>query len=422
HALRETLARRAHAVDPPGVDVQAVVAQGERRLRHRRFGAVAGTVLAVALAVAVPAVIVDLRDEPKSVEQPKPPEPPERVDEEATARPLVYAEGSILHVGSRAIDTGLTPASSGVAAGAVASPDGPEFSGRDEHIPDSRIMSALYVTDEGAVFTTLDGRVWFSDGTSLQHIGGVAGKNQDRVGAVADRCGNCLSADAVQTDDAGSRVAWLEHARGDQIDLVVYDTADRAVHTRLGLPLLRRGYGFLEDMYGDHVYWTRYTGRDEDRPQLMRTVVSASVHEPATQRMLAAERQGKARTLVVGRGAEAVIVTPQDQQGFQVTRSRLEPVQFDGDVTNANYFVPLFHPVTGERIHLRAPAGLQKTNELVLFEWLDDDRFVLSTEPRWVAIERRDIVVCRLSTERCEITVRKKPGHWLALPVVGFPG
>jgi hypothetical protein len=403
--LREALARRAQAVDPPRVDVDSLVAVGEKRLRRRRRGAVAGSVLAVALAVGVPAVVWDLRDAPRSVEQPKPPGPPEEVHEEVAVRPLVYAEGSTLHVGSRTIDTGLTP-----------SPGA-------SRLPDSRLMRALHVTDDGAVFTTHDGRILFSDGSSVQHIGGVAGRDQLRNGAVADRCGNCLSPEAVQTDDAGSLVVWLEHARGGRFTLVVHDTSVREVTARLDLPLPRGGYVFLEDVYGDHVYWTRHSGPEGASSRLMRTVVSTSTHEPATRRVLAAERQGKARTLVVGAGPEAAITTAQDQQGFQVRGSRLEPVRFDGDVTNANYFVPLFDPVTGKRLHLRAPTGLQKTNEVVLFQWLDDDRFVLSTVPRWVATERRDIVVCRLSTERCEITVAKKPGHWLALPSEwGFPG
>ncbi len=423
--LRETLARRAHAVDPPGVDVESLVARAEKHLRRRRVGAVAGSILGVALVLAVPAALVDLRDEPRSVEQPKPPAPPKQDPKQdkdiAAQRPLVYAEGSILHVGSEEIDTGFTPAYSPISAGAVGSPDGVKFSGKGDRIPASKVMNDLYVTDDGAVFTTYDGQIWFSDGTSVQHIGGVPGKDQLREGALADSCGNCTSPGAIESDDSGSRVAWLEHASGGRHELVVFDTAERAVRTRLTLPLLPRAYGFLEDMYGDHVYWTRYPWRGGSRSQLMRTTVSTSTHHRATQRMLAAERQGKAR-LVVGRGPEAAGVTPRDEQSFQALGSRLEPVRFDHDVTNANYFVPVFHPVTGERLHFRAPAGLEKTNELVLFEWLDDDRFVLSTAPRWTTGERRDIVVCRISTEQCKITVRKNPGNWLGLPKVGFPG
>jgi len=72
NALRESLARHAHAVEPPALDVHALVSVGEKRLRRRRFGAVAGSVLAVTLAVGAPAVVWDLRDEPASVEKPRP--------------------------------------------------------------------------------------------------------------------------------------------------------------------------------------------------------------------------------------------------------------------------------------------------------------------------------------------------------------
>jgi hypothetical protein len=176
-------------------------------------------------------------------------------------------------------------------------------------------------------------------------------------------------------------------------------------------------------VHGDHVYWTRYSGDGNGQARVMRTSISAALHEPATRRMLADERQGRARTLVVGRGSAAAVILPRDEQHFQVRGDFLEPVRFDHDVTNANYFVPVFDPVTGERLRFRAPQGVQRSNELALFQWLDDDRFALSRMPRWEnQDERRDIVVCRISTERCEITVLKGPGLWLGLPGQGFPG
>jgi len=88
NALRESLARRAHAVEPPPLDVHALVSVGEKRLRRRRFGAVAGSVLAVALAVGVPAVVWELGDEPRSVEQPKPPVPSISTLQPETAREM----------------------------------------------------------------------------------------------------------------------------------------------------------------------------------------------------------------------------------------------------------------------------------------------------------------------------------------------
>lgn len=78
--IREALDQRAHAAEPTALDVNGLVAHGERRLRRRRFGIVAGAALAVALVVAVPALIVDLRDEPRSVEQPKTPIRPKQTE------------------------------------------------------------------------------------------------------------------------------------------------------------------------------------------------------------------------------------------------------------------------------------------------------------------------------------------------------
>ena len=124
-SLRESLARQAHAVEPPELDVHALVSVGEGRLRRRRFAAVAGSVLAVALAVGVPTVVWDLGDEPRSVEQPKPPGPPRKVEELGT-RPITYGQGRNLHLGNREIDTGLD-------------------------------FLSVAVTDDGAALTAIDG-------------------------------------------------------------------------------------------------------------------------------------------------------------------------------------------------------------------------------------------------------------------------
>ena len=88
NALRESLARHAHAVEPPALDVHALVSAGEKRLRRRRFSAVAGSVLAVALAAGVPAVVWQLGDEPRSVEQPKPSVPSISTLQPETAREM----------------------------------------------------------------------------------------------------------------------------------------------------------------------------------------------------------------------------------------------------------------------------------------------------------------------------------------------
>jgi hypothetical protein len=412
--LREALSERADAVDPPRLDTQAVVASGEQRLRRRRLGAVAASVLAVALVVGVPAAVLELRHESRSVEQPEVPTPPEKGDEKVVTgpRPLVYAEGPELHVGDRTLALGKMRAGHGIVG---ASPDS---------------MVSLHVTDAGAVFATFDGRIWFSDGSSAEHIGTVPGPRRE-PGHTTFVHG--LPQSWIETDDAGSRAAWLEHPSRGRPQLVVYDTAARAVQSRVVLPV-PQGVGKAQfpgwedaesGLYGDHVYWhlvivPRYGSIGP--PRLMRTKLSTGTTERATRRMLAAERYGNPRTLVIGKGAEAEVVTGRDGQAFQRFGSRLEPVRFDHDITNANYRVPAFHPVTGEQLRFRAPARLAESNELVLFQWMDDDRFALSTRPLFGSNERRDLVICRVSTERCEIAVRKGPGAWLLLPEASLPG
>jgi hypothetical protein len=407
--LREMLAERAHAIDAPRMDASALVARGEKRLRHRRLGAVAGSVLAVALAVGGPALVMDLRHEPRSVNQPKPLPPPKKGDDgiKPPARPLVYVEGSVLHVGSRQIDTGMTPALVGVQAEAMTG----------HHVPDSQIMNSLQMTDDGAVFTTLDGRLWFSDGETIVRLWGVPG--DDRVGGVVGD---------VQTESAGSRVAWLAQLNSVQRELVVYDTAEGALLSRVELP----GHPVrIVDMYGDDFYWETTTGRSGNGPGLMRTVLSTSTHESATQGMLAAERQSQtARTLVVGQGEDAQLVSTDgggdpvttadpDDPSFRLSRSRLEAGLFDQEFQDV--VMPIIDPVSGKELRFRAPAHLQ-IDKLALFEWFDDDRFVLSTRPALHSAERRDFVMCRKSTEQCEVILRMKPGPWLALPGVGMPG
>ena len=199
NSLREGLARRARAVEPPAFDVHALVSVGEKRLRRRRFGAVAGSVLAVALAVGVPAVVWDLGEEPRSVEQPKPPGPPRKVEEPGT-RPIAYGQGQTLHLGNREIDTGLD-------------------------------FLSVAVTDDGAALTTIDGGIWFADGRTVERIGSTIALRV-RPRSVSGPAG--MPRDWVITDTAGSLLAWLEYPgqRPDRPELVVYDSARRVVLDR----------------------------------------------------------------------------------------------------------------------------------------------------------------------------------------------
>ena len=98
------------------------------------------------------------------------------------------------------------------------------------------------LTDNGVVFTTVDGKIWFTDGTSIHQIGQGEGYYGHRADA------------NVVTSTSGSRAAWI--VQSDQrAEIVVYDTAaDREVAR---VPCGRLLDCALRSLVGeDHVYFT----------------------------------------------------------------------------------------------------------------------------------------------------------------------
>jgi hypothetical protein len=69
--------------------------------------------------------------------------------------------------------------------------------------------------------------------------------------------------------------------------------------------------------------------------------------------------------------------------------------------------------------------GFGAAERLYLFQWLDDDRFALLDGTGWNSGEYRgeDLLVCRLSTGRCTVAVRRPPSAGSPIvPEIGSPG
>ena len=228
----------------------------------------------MALAVGVPAVVWDLGDEPRSVEQPKPPEPSRKVEEPGT-RPITYGQGQTLHLGNREIDTGLD-------------------------------FLSVAVTDDGAALTTIDGGIWFADGRTVERIGStIAPRVRPRsLSAVAGP-----PRDWVITDTAGSLLAWLEYQgqRPDRPELVVYDSARRVVLDRRPIEVGDGGSATVLALAGRAVFLgvEEPDPRPPDSDSVHRYDVDTGVLEPVDVAELAAARRGVSRALVVGPSAEA---------------------------------------------------------------------------------------------------------------------
>lgn len=340
--LRVVMATRADSVHPPIFDPLAVVADGERLVRSRRRLTAAGTVLAVAVTVGTTAVVLG-----NGEDRPVPAGP---IEWAPGTRPLTWGEGQTVHLGEREIDTGMD-------------------------------FLSLDVTDDGAAFTTLDGRIWFTDGSSVEQIGKTAGgvDGYGRYGRHRDR---------VVSDSAGSLLAWVEYPDGDRggPELVVYDTGEGAVVARTDEI---DDDGFPYDQVAAVTDHQVFIGVDFGSTLLRYDVDSGALDEVRPAVMEAARRDGP-RALVVGASApqDGRLIPGDDLYGaILVVDSRL-----DG----------LFDPRTGERLDLLLPSGYQEGHLNVYFvQWLDDDRFTVVTSPDGSG----DLLVCEISDDRCTVTI-----------------
>ena len=400
NALRQSLARQAHAVEPPALDVHALVSVGEKRLRRRRFVAVAGSVLAVVLAVGVPAVVWDLGDEPRSVEKPKPPEPPRKVEAPGT-RPIAYGQGQTLHLGNREIDTGLD-------------------------------FLSVAVTDDGAALTTIDGGIWFADGRTVERIGStIAPRVRPRsFTAVAGPPGAW-----VITDSAGSLLAWLEYRgqRPDRPELVVYDSARRVVLDRRPIEVGDGGSATVLAVAGRAVFLRvqEPDPRPPDSDSAHRYDVDTAVLEPVDVAELAAARRGVGRALVVGPSAEAGGVLHTEGVHVDAGTDSVGRLTHSGTNSVGRLTVKdgaldeLFDPHTGEQVKLRVPPGYENS-QMWFLQWLDNTRFTLiSGIPgrygNWPGgpAPVGDLLVCRITEGRCD--VRLDSSTWTTTPPL-LPG
>lgn len=343
--LRELMASRADAVDPPVLDPLAVVADGERRVRSRRRLTAAGAALALVLLVGTATVVLDRGDDRITPTGP--------IEWTPGTRPLTWGEGQTIHLGDREVDTGMD-------------------------------FLSLDVTDDGAAFTTLDGGIWFTDGSSVEQIGATQGG----IGYTAIR-----PRDRVVNDSAGSLLAWLEYptGRSGRTELVVFDSGQGAVLARTPVEN-ERVIVRVAAVVGRQVFTWMDFGLT-----LFRYDLDSDTVEEVGPAVLEATRRDGPRALVVGATAS------QDGRPLPDDYTSAIPVvdsRLDG----------LFDPRTGERLDLLLPAGYQEGHLDVYFvQWLDDDRFTVGSSGDGSG----DLLVCEISADRCTVTIESD--SWTSL-------
>jgi len=209
--LKDLMNDRADHVAGPHVDIEAIVADGDKRVRRRRIATgtgIAAAVAAVALAVVTVPDMVDRGAEPVQ------PAPTIQTPAFTEARPT-YAGDSTIHYGDQQVSTAPYE------------------------------VVAFVQTDAGFVFSTPDYEVYLADGDGTERIG-----TTDR----ADE--QILTAD-------GPYAAWIDWS-GDAPALVVYDTVngDEVLRTTDGTEDTRdwMRQPAVEVIDGGKVYWHNADG------------------------------------------------------------------------------------------------------------------------------------------------------------------
>ncbi|HEX5770175.1 MAG TPA: hypothetical protein VFY11_04365, partial [Nocardioidaceae bacterium] len=173
--LKDTLREYADTEPPPRFDADRIIHAGQQRVARSRLttGFVAAGVASIVAAGALGlAQIFETGDQLTA--SPAPP---------YAERKVSFAVGDVVYWGK-------------------------------EHVSMQGAVSSYVRTDDGFVYTTADGGVWFHDGRGAERIGESANRR-------------------LRADDAGSLVAWVDLAEDGHPQYVVYDTASRTELARV---------------------------------------------------------------------------------------------------------------------------------------------------------------------------------------------
>jgi hypothetical protein len=355
--LREMLAGRADSVDVPTFDPAVAMARGDGLVRRRRRLVTGGVAVAVAGALGLTALVTDPAD------RPLPSEPVPVPEWTPGTRPLSYGQGQTLHLGHLEIDTGMD-------------------------------FLTIDLTDDGAALTTMDGGIWFTDGTTLERIGTTLGVK--RISPRSLSWSASRPPDWVVGDTAGSLLAWLEFKgqRADQPELVVYDTSTGALTARQQVEVADGNSATIVALAERAVFVNEdERGHEAAVPSARYDVDSGSLDAISGKDLSSAVR-GVPRALAVGPvGNGRVIGAPAPRLGGPPMTERL-------DVTGS-VIEYLHDPASGEGVEITVPEGSEFQN-LWFIQWLDDDSFVAST---YIGKPTGHLLLCRISAGRCDVVV-----------------
>ncbi|RYP85869.1 hypothetical protein EKO23_11190 [Nocardioides guangzhouensis] len=377
--LGDLLRRAADTASVPQLDLDGLLGEADKRQRRRRL-AIAAVAAGAVAATAAGSVLVT-RADPKT-QQPPPAAPPSSTQSSNVAvaphgaRPLVYADGSTVHVGDATVEA---------------------------HDP----VAFIDATDDGAVYeAAYDGTLWFTDG-----------KTSSVIGTTAFTAAPTAHSGVVTTGDSGSLVVWGDASIGENespVEFVVYDTSRREEVARIP---------FTEPGEVDQVLYVDegqvYVNPDPStpgcwaidvqdlhpckHPHLFRFDVASGRTTKITLADLDAHLGTRARRFAVPAGGDLDLGA---RPGFSQVGQRLVHTDTDGDPT-------VLSTASGDEVRLRlprgyrAPGGEGSGGMIAVSQWLDDDHVVLWADDGGgdLPAKEGDLLVCRLPDGTCRVAV-----------------
>jgi len=354
--LKDTLTERAAAVAEPPLDLDAIIATGNTRIRRRRVTTVVA-VAAVSVLVVAGGVVTakDLigADEP----------PVSGVPTFKERRPT-YATGDRIHYGKDVIKVG------------------PE-----------KISSFIQV-DIGFVYVTSGGVVYFTDGSGN-------GRSDAKIGTG--------SSGRVTADDSGTLVGWVDERGAEPDQFVLYDVATRHEVARtstgnekppsdenrsIDLLAIDNDMAYFGALDGIH-RWDIADGKDTmlkagALPSQLSDAANGKLAYPVIQDGGAVEGIAVDRTL----GSRKVVVSDTDAN---LSPDATYLFTESGDTSH------LFHSDGSGQVKLKSDYAL-----LVQGVWLDNDRIVALGIKSLESPEKNplDLVTCSVKTATCTPTVK----------------
>ena len=300
------------------------------------------------------------------------------------ARPLVYADGSTVHVGDKTVEA------------------------RDP-------VAFIGATDDGAVYeAALDGTLWFTDGTSTS----VIGTSQFTAAPTAH-------GGVVTTGDSGSLVVWADvtgRRNKVPVELVVFDTSRREEVARI--PFAGPGRDGTVVHVGEDQVWFAPSSRRGcwvggahpcGDPHLFRFDVASGETTKIALDDLDAVLSTRAR-MFVAEDNDLEFNEPGFSEGanFRQVGRRLATVTSGGDpmtLTRSN----------GDEVRLRLPSGYvapgpEGSGGITVSQWLDDDHVVLWADDGGgdLPAKEGDLLVCRLPDGVCRVAVPRSSSAYVA--------